>query len=315
MFKIEESEYKNYGRCLRMSNDSIELFVTLDCGPRIIRFAKIGGENMMFEDIERQVNTDDKKELFANAFGEDLGTWKILGGHRLWTSPEAMPRSYYPDCEKVEYIVDGNAVTFIPPVQRFNQQQHEIKVVISETEAKVDIYHRITNTGAWPQHFAPWTLSVLSAGGIEVVPMPNRPTGLLHNRKLTLWDYTKMNDERVTWGDKFIYLRQDKNVNCPFKFGLDSQHGWAAYFNHGDVMLKKFDIIDGADYPDEGMNFETYTNNLFIEIESLGEYKVVNPGEDTTHHESWELIADMAFPVSQAEDDVSNLLVPYTGRL
>ena len=310
MIKFEEVTYKTFGRCISMSNGSIELLATLDFGPRIIRFAKIDGENFMKEDGNFSINQDENAPLFAEKFGEDLGTWKIRGGHRLWTSPEAMPRTYYPDAEPVFYQTDGNRLTLTPPPQRWTQQQLEIELVMSEDSNRVDLYHKITNLGPWPQKFAPWALSVLSTGGIEVVPMPNRPTGLLHNRKLTLWDYTKMNDPRVDWGDRFILLTQDPTADTPFKFGIDSQHGWAAYFNFGDVMLKKFDIIDGAEYPDDGMSFETYTCAEFLEMESLGQYKEVEPGCSATHHESWELICDLPFP-GKDEDAIYNALSDY----
>lgn len=296
MIKFEEKTYKEFGRCMRMYNDYIELYATLDFGPRIIHFSKLGGENMMFNDPERSFNQDKNKELFAEKFGEDLGTWKIYGGHRLWTSPEGLPRSYYPDNQPVEFIAEGNTLTLIPPAQRYNQQQHQIKIVMSEDSGKVDLYHSIQNIGAWPQKFAPWCLSVLSAGGTEVIPMPNRKTHLLHNRKITLWDYTKMNDSRVYWGDKYITLTQDKNGDGSFKIGLDSQHGWAAYFNHNDLLIKHFDVVEGAEYPDDGMNFETYTNPLFLEMESLGVYSSIEPGDCATHHESLEIVPDIKFP-------------------
>lgn len=312
MIKYEETTYKNFGRCLKMTNGIIELLATIDIGPRIISFSKVGGENMFFPDVDRLSNQDDETQLFAEKFGEDLGTWKNLGGHRLWTSPEALPRTYYPDCEPVAYTTDGNILTLTPPPQRWTQQQFEIKIVMSEDSPKVDVYHKITNLSPWAQEFAPWALSVLSQGGTEIVPMPNRPTGLLHNRKLALWDYTKMNDKRVIWGDKYIVLKQEPNAERPFKFGIDSQHGWAAYFNFGDVFLKKFDVVDGADYPDDGMNFETYTNGLFLEMESLGVYSKVEPNQSATHHESWELIADTTLP-STDETDIEKVLASYVG--
>ena len=59
---------------MKISNDAIELLVTLDFGPRIIRFSKVGGENLMMEDGAFSRNQDDKADIFADAFGEDLGT-------------------------------------------------------------------------------------------------------------------------------------------------------------------------------------------------------------------------------------------------
>ena len=311
MVKFEEVTYKSFGRCISMSNGCIELLATIDIGPRIIRFSKAGGENIMFENESFSINQDENKELFAKAFGSDLGTWRIYGGHRLWASPELMPRTYYPDNEPVDYKIVGNKLTLTPPPQRYTQHQMQIVIVMDETEPKVDLYHTITNIGPWGQKFAPWCLSVLTQNGIEVVPVPDRATGLLHNRKITFWDYTKMNDPRVSWGDKYILLKQDPEAERAFKIGLDSQHGWAAYFVHDDLFIKKFDIIDGAEYPDDGMSFETYTNNHFMEMESIGEYKTVETNESISHHESWELAADVKFP-GEDESLIENILKKYT---
>ncbi len=296
MIKFEEVTYQSFGRCISISNGKIELLATLDFGPRIIRFSAIGGENVMMEDNDRIYDWSKDAEVFAEKFGKDAGVFYSYGGHRLWVSPEDLPRTYYPDNEPVSYRVEDNILTLMPPPQKWTQQQLEIKVIMSETENKVDIYHKVTNIGPWPQKYAPWALTVLAPGGVEVVPMPDRPTGLLHNRKIALWEYTKMNDPRVTWGDKYIFLNQDPNVDAPFKFGIDSQHGWAAYFNNGSAFVKKFDVLADVEYPDDGMNFESYTCDGFLEMESIGEYKVVKPNDAIIHHESWEMVPDMEFP-------------------
>ncbi|MBO5364606.1 MAG: hypothetical protein J6A56_03980 [Clostridia bacterium] len=310
MIKIEEVTYKTFGRCLSMTNGKIQLFATLDFGPRIIRFAKEGGENFMLEDGDFSINQQKDAALFVEKFGKDAGVFYNYGGHRLWTSPEALPRTYYPDNEPVSYTFEDGFLTLTPPPQKWTQQQLEIKIVMSETENKVDVYHKITNIGAWPQKFAPWALTVLAPGGIEIIPMPDRPTRLLHNRKIALWDYAKMNDPRVTWGDKYIILTQDPTAATPFKFGIDSQHGWAAYFNNGDALIKKFDVLPDAEYPDDGMNFESYNCGAFIEMESIGEYKVIEPDEAIIHHESWELVPDMPYPGND-EGAIATAMAPY----
>ncbi len=310
MIKFEEVTYKSFGRCISISNGKIELLATLDFGPRIIRFAEVGGKNAMMEDDERVLNQLKDAAVFAEKYGKDTGVFYNYGGHRLWVSPEALPRTYYPDNTPVSYQAEDNVLTLTPPPQKWTQQQLEIKVIMSETENKVDVYHKVTNIGPWPQKFAPWALTVLAPGGVEVIPMPNRPTGLLHNRKIALWDYAKMNDPRVLWGDKYIFLTQDPAAKTPFKFGIDSQHGWSAYFNHGSAFIKKFDVLSNVEYPDDGMNFESYTCNAFIEMESIGEYKVVEPGDAITHHESWEMVPDMAFP-GYDETAITTILAAY----
>ncbi len=46
----------------------------------------------MFEDTGRTFTASG--EAFERFGG---GAWYIYGGHRLWTSPEGYPKSYYPD--------------------------------------------------------------------------------------------------------------------------------------------------------------------------------------------------------------------------
>lgn len=310
MIQLTESTYKTFGRCLTISNGSVEAVVTLDIGPRIIRFAKIGGENVMMENTEKSINQLEAASEFADKFGADKGVWYIYGGHRLWTSPEELPRSYYPDNEPVVYEKVEGGAKFIPPVQVWTQYQMAITVTMSETENSLHILHEITNTGAWNVEFAPWALSVLAPGGMEVIPMPQRKTGLLSNRKIVLWDYARMNDKRVYWGDKYITLCQDTAAKEAFKLGIDSEHCWAAYFNHGDLFIKKFESDPTGEYPDGGCNFETYTSKDFLEMESLGTLKSVAPGETVSHTEDWTLVADVPCPACD-ENEIAQVMEKY----
>ena len=68
---VEKVEYKGWRNNLRITNGQIELIVTLDVGPRIIRCGFVGGPNI-FKEYEDQLGKSGEKE------------WKIRGGHRLW---------------------------------------------------------------------------------------------------------------------------------------------------------------------------------------------------------------------------------------
>ena len=52
--EIKELEFENYGNCLSVSNGMIEAVVTIDVGPRIIYFGFIGGENVLYNDLNRE---------------------------------------------------------------------------------------------------------------------------------------------------------------------------------------------------------------------------------------------------------------------
>ena len=81
---IGKVEYLGLPNCVRLSNGTTEVVVTTDVGPRVIRYAFLGGENVLGECPKAKVTTQ-------------LGEWRPWGGHRLWTAPEGMPRSYVPD--------------------------------------------------------------------------------------------------------------------------------------------------------------------------------------------------------------------------
>jgi hypothetical protein len=45
-----------------------------------------------------------------------------------------------------------------------------------------------------------------------------------------------------------------------------------------------------------GCNFETFTNEAMLEVESLGPLAQLEPGQDTSHRESWYLLDGVAEP-------------------
>ncbi len=167
----------------------------------------------------------------------------------------------------------------------------------------------MTNKAAWDVTLAPWAMSVLAPGGIEIVPQPTKETGLLANRWLALWPYTKMNDPRVTWGERYIYLKQEPTNQNKFKVGISSEHGYSLYFNHGDVFVKQFTPIENGLYPDGGMNFETFTSNLFLEMETLGELQTLAPDETVEHTEHWAIYKE-AIPVL-SEETIDKVVQKY----
>jgi hypothetical protein len=78
--------YNGWQNCLRLENALVDVVITTDVGPRIIRYGFLGEENE-FAELEEHAGQSGGKE------------WRMYGGHRLWHAPESLPRSYYPDNE------------------------------------------------------------------------------------------------------------------------------------------------------------------------------------------------------------------------
>ena len=300
-------EYLNFGNCLELSNDKISLLVTVDVGPRIIRASLKDSEtNMMKNDVNR--DTTEEGEAF-DKFYYPGAKWNIYGGHRLWMSPESLPETYYPDNDPVNYEITETGAIFKPNPQVQNGVQYVIEVSLCEND--VTINHYITNISDKTLHFSPWALTVLNKGGLEIIPQNTRDTGLLANRKVIMWPYSNMADERLYFGEKYITLRQDENVLRPFKMGLDNENGWAMYVLDDTVFVKSYPHFLDKEYEDFGVSFETYTNEHILEIETLGVKSSPAPGETVLHTEKWSLYKNCGTPNPTDEAEVAKFVENY----
>lgn len=271
--------YKDWQNNLSISNGTTELIVTLDVGPRILSYTKNGGFNPL-------KNNDDQ----MGGVGEDA--WKIRGGHRLWVAPENRETTYFPDNAPVAWQQLGDlGVRVTPPPEKSNGLQKEIDIVLDAQGTGVTLTHRITSIAESPATLAPWALTVMTSGGICIMPQPpfgEHPRDLLPNRTLVLWPYSDLGDPRWHFGKQYYLLRQDV-TRGPNKLGLALAEGWAGYAVENIIFIKKFPWKNGASYPDGGCNFETFTNAKMLEVESLGPLITLEPGRTVEHVETWEL--------------------------
>ncbi len=286
MVKATEITYKNFGKCVKLENETASVIITVEVGPRIISYCLNGKENLLLEDIDREFS-DGGKEV-KEYFGEDK-TWYIYGGHRLWSSPESYPHSYVPDNAPVQYEINGGTVTLLAPDTRTGQR-HTTTVTLDDVTSKVEIFHSIQNVSGAIVTLAPWGLTVCAAGGVEIFPQSEKDNGLLSNRRCVFWPYSDIRDDRFFLTNKYGTLRQVKGAPTKFKIGINNEDGWAAVVNKGQVFLKNFRMNLNGEYPDYGCNFETFTNGIFLECESLGELKTLKNGDSVSMSETWTLM-------------------------
>ena len=306
MITFKEKDYKNFGKCLEISNGIVDLLVTLDIGPRIIRYGFCGKENMMYEDIDRI--THNKSEEVKDVYGDDA-VWYLYGGHRLWISPE-YAETYYPDNNPVSYEIHENEVFFSTEIQDVTGLQFTTTVLLSEESSDVKVTHFIENCSGESQKFAMWALTVLDRGGVELLPFNTEDTGLLPNRTFMVWPYTNLADHRVHFGDKFMTLKSD-NTERAFKLGMDLRKGTVAYVNKGHMFVKRFVHYDNSEYPDNGCSFETYTCATFLECETLAEYGPKPDGSMVSHTEYWSLFDKVEVKDPKDEKEVAGIFEKY----
>ncbi len=294
---IRKVEYGGWPNCYRWSNGLVDLVVTADVGPRVIRFGFVGQANEFKE----------YPEMLGRVGGEE---WRIYGGHRLWHAPEAMPRTYFPDNNPVEVQVHSTFIRVVQPLEPTTGIQKEMDISLEADRPHVRVVHRLRNGSLWPVELAPWALSVMAPGGVAILPMPPRgrhEEQLLPTGALVLWAYTDMSDPRWTWGRRYVRLRQDPTHAAPQKIGVVAPaETWLAYWRDGHLFLKTFSVVPGACYPDRGCCAELFTNGEMLELETLGPLTVLAPEAVMEHTEDWWLFRDMPFP--ETDEDVDRVI-------
>lgn len=295
---MEMIAYQGWPHCVRLANDTLELIVTTDVGPRIIHFGFVGGGNE-FATVPGQLGQTGGDE------------WRIYGGHRFWHAPEMQPRTYYPDNTPITVEAHDGFVRFSQPTESTTGLQKEIDITLAATGAQVTVSHRLRNHTLWPVELAPWALSVMAPGGTAVLPLPSRGShenNLLPNTQLILWAYTNMADPRWHWGTQYVLLRQEPGNITPQKAGAFVTDGWVGYARDGRFFLKTFAVQPDAPHPDIHANVELFTCDFMLEVETLGPLVKLAPGTAVTHTEHWFLFDGVPTPANDA--DVTAHILP-----
>ncbi len=257
-------------------------------GPRILWFGVAEGTNLLY--------LADESKLQLGGEG-----YRFYGGHRLWIAPESPARSMQPDNDPVTVVEANGAFSFSSAADKFGVQKTlSIRPLGEET---YQVVHTVTNHSAYELELAAWSLSMMKAGTTVHFPQPpfeRHVDRLTPNRPLVTWGYTKLGDPRWTWGDQLASLRQDEAMG-PVKIGTFLIQGYAAAESEGHLLVKKFGVSPSAVHADMGCNFETFTNEDMIEIETLSPLVRLGTGESVTHSETWRLFVDTTLTGTDAE--------------
>lgn len=295
MLEPVETHYAGHD-CVKLENESLDLWVTQDVGPRIIGLEVKGGEN-----------------LFAVLPNEPLdypgeGIFYLYGGHRLWYAPEDPHRTYIPDNEPVEVANVAGGIRVTQPVEEKTGIRKSMTITLPDEGARVVVDHCLENQGGMPIELAPWAITKLKTGGVAILPQASGPAdehGVLPNRQIVLWPYTQMNSPHITWGDRFILVQANMQEGA-IKLGFPNPEGWLGYVLGNTLFVKSAEYQPDAFYYDQGSSSECYCNPRLLELETLGPRTHISPGEAVTHRETWSLFAPIDFTL---DEDVVEMLV------
>lgn len=250
--------------------------VTVSQGPRVLSFTRAGGPNLFAEELPDELPCEGAPAPYC-----------LLGGHRLWVAPEVPPRTYWPDNEPVMVTETPAGIRFAQPAQAGFAKALTVRFI----EEGVEVTHTLTNAGPAAVEVAPWAITQFAPGGTAILPQPAGPVdpyGVLPNRRLAFWPYSRLDDPRVEWGPEHIRITADDTTE-PFKVGFANPAGWLAYEKDGVRFTKRTRYDPDATYPDLDTSSQCYVNGSFLELETLGPLTMLAPGASITHVETWSI--------------------------
>ena len=273
--QIQEITTEKWGKVLWVATDYAEVGIALDFGIRVVHLSCPGMENLFYE------QPADLSDGNATPQG-----WKLYGGHRMWLAPEG-DQSYYPDNEPVSYVVDGDSVlveqktdpwTGMKKLLKLNFREHSISlenIFINDTDAVVE--------------GGSWGVNSMAGGGVAKIDFVGTDPGdYTPRRVVSLWANTNIHDPRLQFTKNSLTATQ-LPMEDYFKMGLYCDPGKAVYENKGQRFTLTFGAFGIENHPDNGCNFELYLAKEFMELETLGVKRTLQPGEAASHTETWTL--------------------------
>jgi hypothetical protein len=283
--KLDVIEDSWFGSCLKLSDSVAEVRIPLTAGPRIIHYGFCGGRNHLFIDRQNRYVLETKEH---QCLGK--GPWRLIGGHRLGVSPEEYPGSVYPENDAVAWHESEGGVQLEAAAETWTSLQKRVEVRFTGKPGEVSVKHFIYNRGDRDVTLAAWPITAMAGGGTAVIPLPVGGSAYKPNWNMALWPYGTMNDPRIGWGEDYITIHQAEGMP-KWKFGCYNAQGWLAYLNQNEAFLKRFAAAnDPAVYPDRGSSCEIYTNEDFLELESLSPLATIRPGDKVEFEEHWRLL-------------------------
>lgn len=272
--QVESVDFRGLD-ALALRQGSLEVVVTVQVGPRIVRFTR-GGSVSLLADLPA-----------AGLPLADGRQFTFYGGHRLWVAPEVPAWTYEPDDNAVTVAETADGVRFEAALGDVPVRK---AIAVGFSNGRVVVRHSLVNVRDRAVDLAVWSITQLAPGGTALLPLANSvadPHGLQPNRTLVGWPYTDFGDARLGYGGGLVTV---SGSGEPLKIGTEMRRGWLAYHKNGAVFVKRAKHIDGGRYVDKGASAQCYHSDTFTELETLSPAWELPPGEGTTHSETWELL-------------------------
>lgn len=272
---VKEINDMNYGRCVDISNGILNVTITIDYGPRIIKYCPQNMINPFYCDngykYSYPQNLSNSSELFY-----------LYGGHRMWVSTENGEKSKYPDNTPVVYSPTAEGVKF--SILRDNTEGIILSLDIMLTQETTDIMvvHSVQNVSHTPKVLSVNADTALCKKGFAYSLQGNK------DKSISLYNLSKWQDKRLYIADNYVTV--DSSGRDEFDIGIKNTEGCCGYVNDNFIFNKRYIHNSKLDYPKKEISTEIKIYNDYISLNTVSPLYIVEAGEIIRHVENWSYI-------------------------
>jgi len=262
-------------------------------GPRIAFWGRPGGKNLL---------------LWAPGQYR-RGPWDLMGGHRLWASrpgADEAEETYAADNQPCAVRISARGFTVtgaLDPVQKIRRGI----TVTAGADGRITVDHFLRNESDMLWSGGLWALTCTVPSGKSTYTLPLGDG--------SSWDYATIVSFR-TWGgghggmgfdDPQFRFTADAMVLRPAgrenKRMLKADAGLIAWHDPAQKLLfAKHAAYDPAGNYPLGTNLALYVGpgNFMVEMETMGAFATLKPGQVLKHRETWVLATARSAPTAKA---------------
>jgi len=283
--QIEQAEFLGWREAYRLRLGDATMVVVTEVGPRILSLSVAGGPNLLFVDQE------------TAGQGQGDADFCVYGGHRVWVSPETVD-TYAPDNGRCQVGVSDGKLTVIAPVTP--QTGLRKRLTVSARDGRFVVEQGVLNTGDAVYAGGIWALTCVVPKGTVVFPWGRQASWDL--KKIVYWSKwmghsSDVNSPQWQPGPDLFAVRPTGEEG---KVGSNSPEGWVALCRDDATFVKSYPWFPNVRYPDEDCSLQVYTNEHFVEMETLSPLTTFYPGQEIVHREVWTVAAEAIDPADGA---------------
>lgn len=264
--------YAGWKNCIHITNTVFEAVITAEVGPRIVRFSRVGGPNMLWLDE------------FAAGQTEETKTWRAYGGHSFdaivddeaYLPPENQPVGY-------ELMADG--VQFAPVEKDGLSKTIAVRMC---RRGGLEIKETITNLGSEPRRVTVNGHTLLRGGGVAAVPFGQEDDVLCGSVC-----------PEIERGERLALIEHDESEPNGFRLHFGLEELWCGYFSQGNLFIM---TSPKQEEPcANGVNLSLEASARRFRMSSYSPEKTLQSGESFLHTEVWNIFTGMPSPCCEEE--------------